>query len=94
MTYLAAAWNARDDVALGHVTNPAARTALNAMHDEAVNLRLDHCDRRTQGDYLCYFNHDFSSKISAGTMSGGHAIFVVAPALTPGWYMTVLQSCG
>jgi hypothetical protein len=94
MTYLAAAWNAHDEVALGHVTNPGARTTLDAMHSEAVNLRLDHCDRRPQGDYLCYFHHDYPSGTSAGAAGGGQAAFLVAPALTPGWYMTVVQSCG
>jgi hypothetical protein len=93
MTYLAAAWNANDTTALRHVTNPAARDALDAMHSEAVNLRLDHCDRRPEGDYLCYFRHDYPAG-TATAQPGGQAVFLVGPALTPGWYMTVLQSCG
>jgi hypothetical protein len=94
MTYLAAAWNARDAVALGHVTNPGARAELDAMHSEAVNLRLDHCDPRPQGDYMCYFHHDYPSRTSSASASGGLAVFLVGPALNPGWYMTVVQSCG
>ncbi len=94
MTYLAAAWNARDEVALGHVTNPAARVELDAMHGEAVNLRLDHCDRQSAGDFLCYFRHDYPAGPSQGVTSGGQAVFLVGPALNPGWYMTVLQRCG
>ena len=94
MTYLAAAWNADDQVALRHVTNPPARVALDAMHAVAVNLRLDHCDPRPQGDYICYFRHDYPQGIAFASAGGGHAAFLVGPALTPGWYMTVFQSCG
>jgi hypothetical protein len=94
MTYLAAAWNANDTVALRHVTNPAARDALDAMHAEAVNLRLDHCDERPEGDYLCSFRHDYPAGTATAEPGGGQAVFLVGPALTPGWYMTVLQSCG
>ena len=92
MTYLAVAWNTNDLVSLGHVTNPAARAELNAMHSEATNLRLTNCVRRPQGDYECFFAHDYPAALHAtGT---GQAIFLVGPALTPGWYMTVFESCG
>jgi hypothetical protein len=95
MTYLATAWNTNDVVWLRHVTNPAARAQLDAMHSEAVNLRLDHRDRRPQGDNACTFRHDYPAA-TATTMPGGigEAVFLVGPALTPGWYMTVFQSCG
>jgi hypothetical protein len=92
MTYLAVAWNDNDLVSLGHVTNPAARSELNAMHSEATNLRLTNCVRRPQGDYQCFFAHDYPAALhKTGT---GQAIFLVGPALTPGWYMTVFESCG
>jgi len=92
MNYLAAAWNNNDLVSLGHVTNPAARSELNAMHSEATNLRLTNCVRRPQGDYECFFAHDYPAALHAtGT---GKAVFLVGPALTPGWYMTVFESCG
>jgi hypothetical protein len=94
MTYLAAAWNASDAVAIGHVTNPSARAELDAMRREAVNLRLDHCDRRPQRDYLCYFHHDYPLGTAKSMLGGGQAVFLVGPALIPGWYMTVLQGCG
>jgi hypothetical protein len=95
MTYLANAWNSNDQVALRHVTDPGARDALQAMHTEAVNLRLDHCTARPQGDYVCFFNHDYPAG-TATTLQGGvgHAVFLVGPAATPGWYMTVFQGCG
>jgi hypothetical protein len=95
MTYLAAAWNRMDTVALGHVTNPAARAQLEGMHAEAANLRLDHCDRRPQRDYTCYFLHDYPVGYPMRMHRGaGKAIFLVGPAIKPGWYMTVFQSCG
>jgi hypothetical protein len=94
MIYLASAWNARDAAALGHVTTPAARVQLDAMRSGAVNLRLDHCDRQIAGDYLCYFKHDFPTGKLSGPAGAGAAIFLVAPALRPGWYMTVLETCG
>ncbi len=96
MTYLAAAWNTNNTAELDHVTNPAARAQLDQMHNEAVNLRLDHCTLRPGvGDYICSFNHDYPSGTST-TMAGGvgQAVFLVGPADTPGWYMTVFQSCG
>jgi hypothetical protein len=96
MTYLAVAWNANDIVSLRHVTNPAARSQLDDMHKVAVNLRLDRCEpRQGLGDYTCYFTHDYPAGTPT-TMAGGtgHAVFLVGPADTPGWYMTVFQSCG
>ena len=94
MTYLATAWNDNDLVSLKHVTNPAARAQLDAMHSEATNLRLDHCDRNPAGDYTCYFKHDYPPGYSVPSGAQGEAIFLVGPADTPGWYMTVFQSCG
>lgn len=95
MSYMAAAWNSGNTVALDHVTNPAARAELVAMHSEAVNLRLDHCTPRPQGDYLCYFDHDYQAG-TATTLPGGQGLMtvLVGPADTPGWYMTVFLSCG
>lgn len=94
MTYLASAWNRRDLVSLKHVTNPAARDQLDQMHAEATNLRLDHCDRRPQGDYVCHFRHDYPAGYVVPAGAPGEAVFVVGPAETPGWYMTVFESCG
>jgi hypothetical protein len=95
MRYLALAWNNNDLVSLRHVTDPSARSQLLSMHSEAVNLRLDHCTKRPQGDYLCTFSHDYPPGTSTTIAGGvGRAEFVVGPALTPGWYMTVFQSCG
>ena len=98
MTYLADAWNRNDLTDLKHVTDPSARDALNDMHHVAVNLRLDRCEfNKDRGDYSCYFDHDYPPHAST-TMKMedplvGHAVFTVGPAATPGWYMTVFESC-
>jgi hypothetical protein len=95
MNYLTAAWNSGNTVDLDHVTNPAARTALASMHDEAVNLRLNHCTARPQGDYICYFDHDYPAGTPTTLPGGvGHAVFLAGPAARPGWYMTVFITCG
>ncbi len=95
MIYLASAWNRDDVTELDHVTNPAARAALQSMRSEAVNLRLDHCTPRPQGDYVCFFSHDYPPGTRTTVPGGvGQAVFLVGPAARPGWYMTVLQQCG
>ena len=97
MRYLADAWNRNDLVSLMHVTDPSARDQLNSMHGVATNLRLDHCTRTPAGDYNCYFDHDYpphaSTTMVMADMQTGHAMFLVGPADTPGWYMTVFERC-
>jgi hypothetical protein len=98
MTYLTIAWNADDETDLKHVTDPSARDELDAMHQVATNLRLDRCEENVErGDYTCYFDHDYpphaSTTMAMEDMTTGHAVFTVGPADTPGWYMTVLESC-
>ncbi|MEY2399434.1 MAG: hypothetical protein QOJ00_2608 [Actinomycetota bacterium] len=98
MRYLAAAWNAHDLVKLKHVTDPSARGELDAMHAVAINLRLNHCDANPgAGDYTCHFDHDFpahaSTTMAMNHTGPGEAVFLVGPADTPGWYMTVFESC-
>jgi hypothetical protein len=94
MTYLATAWNSNDLVSLRHVTNPDARQQLDQMHAEATSLRLDHCDANPAGDYTCHFQHDYPAGYSVPPDALGEAVFLVGPAETPGWYMTVFQGCG
>ena len=99
MRFLADAWNRNDLVNLKHVTDPSARDQLNAMHGEANNLRLNHCEQQPAGDYQCYFDHDYPPHASttvalAAGKTTGQAVFLVGPATTPGWYMTVFESCG
>ena len=94
MRYLADAWNRNDIVELKHVTNPAARAQLDDMHKEATNLRLNHCDKNPAGDYTCHFDHDYPANYVRPPGAAGEAIFLVGPADTPGWYMTVFESCG
>ncbi len=91
MRYLAAAYNRNDTAALKKVTGTSARTDLIAMRRGAVNLQLESCSRRTTGDYLCAFRHDFPKQLHRrGT---GDATFIVAPADKPGWYMNSLADC-
>jgi hypothetical protein len=94
MTYLAEAWNNNDLVSLRHVTNPAARDQLDAMHSEATNLRVDRCEANPEGDYTCYFKHDYPAGYTAPADARGEAAVLVGPADTPGWYMTVFLYCG
>ena len=96
MRYLTDAWNRKDADALRHVTNPGARDELDAMHAEAVNLRLDECyPRPGHGDYECTFIHDIPKNVPTSVPNEqGRAAFVVGPANGPGWYMTVFEYCG
>jgi hypothetical protein len=97
MSYLATAWNHDDLDALCHVTNPNARTLLNEMHSEAVNLRLNHCERQAGSigrTYVCFLDHDYPTSMRKLHLGHGHAVFDAAPADRPGWYMTVFESCG
>ncbi|MFL6140133.1 MAG: hypothetical protein ACJ74O_20355 [Frankiaceae bacterium] len=95
MRYLASAWNRRDLDQLCHVTNPNARSLLAAMHAEAVNLRLNHCEAQVDLTYVCYLDHDYPASMHGGhARHGGQAVFRAAAAGRPGWYMTVFESCG
>lgn len=93
MTYLADAWNAGDMSEVDQVSNPPGRAALEAMSREAIDLRLDNCTKRPEGDYLCYFDHDRESG-GAVTAAKRQMVFLVGPAGTPGWYLTVIEACG
>jgi hypothetical protein len=98
MRFLADAWNRDDLVSLKHVTNPAARDELDAMHGVATNLQLKRCDKNPIGDYTCFFAHDYPVRPSTTAPLSHHgdrgeAVFLVGPADTPGWYMTVFESC-
>lgn len=94
MRYLASAWNRNDLTALKHVTDPAARDQLLAMHDEATNLRLNHCTlNQGAGDYHCVFDHDYPTGYKT-PHPHGQAEFTVGPADRPGWYMTFFERCG
>jgi len=92
MRYLASAWNRKDYAALCQVTNPNARYLLVNMHREAVNLRLKSCEKLVVGHYSCTFIHDYPA--SMHKQGHGRTWLDVAPALNPGWYMTVYEGCG
>ena len=100
MTYLAAAWNDSDVRRIDYVTDPNGRTEMNAMAAQMVNLRFDHCAANPAGDYTCFFRHDITPSTSPTTYPNpagyppGEAVFTVAPAAGPGWYLTQVIHCG
>lgn len=85
MRYLARAYDRHDDVALRHVTNPAAREQLAQMRGFATNLELSTCAGEPSGMYACTFSHDFLATQDAPARPGGWAVLRVAPATRPGW---------
>lgn len=89
MRYLARAYTRHDDVALRHVTNPAARDQLVAMRDYAPDLVLESCVDSEWGSYICRFSHAIKNSTKRG-----HAELQANPALKPGWYATALIGCG
>jgi hypothetical protein len=91
MIYLAHAYNAWDVTALHYVTEPRAFARLMDMRSDAFSLRLKYCTPNPRGDFTCYFRHDFP--VSEHKTGYGQAVFIAAPALTPGWYMYQFQSC-
>jgi hypothetical protein len=92
MRYLAKAWNVNDLEALCAVTNPNARMLLLRAHREAVNLRLAKCRPSMDGMYSCTFRHDFPRRTQP--RHSGRMWVDVAPAINPGYYMTVFVGCG
>jgi hypothetical protein len=100
MTYLASAWNAGDVQEIDYVTDPNGRQELDSMASVMVNLRFNHCTPNPAGDYTCYFNHAVFPSTSPTTYPNpmnypaGEAVFTVAPADAPGWYLTEVIHCG
>ena len=100
MTYLAGAWNTNNVRELDYVTNPAGRAQMDSMAAVMVNLRFKSCQKNPPGDYTCYFTHDIipsTSPTSYPNPEGfppGEAVFTVAPATGPGWYLTFVIHCG
>jgi hypothetical protein len=100
MTYLAGAWNAGDVQGIDYVTDPNGRQELDSMASVMVDLRFKECTPNPAGDYTCYFMHDVAPSTSPTTYPNpmnyppGEAVFTVAPADTPGWYLTNVLHCG
>jgi hypothetical protein len=100
MTYLAEAWNTDNVQKLDYVTSPAGRAEMDSMATLMVNLRFEHCTKNPAGDYTCYFQHDIARSTSPTTYPNpggyppGEAVFTVAPAEAPGWYLTEVIHCG
>ncbi|MGO8860225.1 MAG: hypothetical protein ACLQRH_05560 [Acidimicrobiales bacterium] len=100
MSYLANAWNADNVRELDYVTDPAGRAQMDSMATLMVNLRFKYCAENPAGDYTCYFSHDIAPASSETTYPNpmgyppGEAVFTVAPAETPGWYLTEVIHCG
>jgi hypothetical protein len=100
MTYLASAWNSGNVQEVDYVTDPAGRQQMDSMASLMVNLRFDRCSQNPAGDYTCYFTHDIATSDSSTTYPNpmnyppGEAVFTVAPADAPGWYLTEVIHCG
>jgi hypothetical protein len=100
MTYLARAWNTDNVRELDYVTDPAGRAEMNSMATLMMNLRFRDCTKNPAGDYTCYFLHDIAPSTSPTTYPDpagyppGEAVFTVAPAQGPGWYLTEVIHCG
>ncbi len=100
MDYLADAWNSGNVQEIDYVTDPAGRQQMDSMAAQMVNLRFDHCSQNPAGDYTCYFTHDIAASDPSTTYPNpmnyppGEAVFTVAPAAAPGWYLTEVIHCG
>ncbi len=73
---------------------------MNSMAAQMVNLQFKSCTLNPAGDYTCYFMHDIAPNVTGTTYPNpegyppGEAVFTVAPAATPGWYLTEVEHCG
>lgn len=100
MTYLAGAWDHDNVQEIDYVTDPAGRAQMDSMASRMVNLRFKYCTKNPAGDYTCYFTHDITRSTSPTTYPNpygyppGEAVFTVAPAARPGWYLTEVIHCG
>ena len=100
MTYLASAWNTDNVEGIDYVTDPAGRQEMDSMASLMVNLQFKHCTENPAGDYTCYFSHNIAPSTSPTTYPNpdnfppGEAVFTVAPAGAPGWYLTNVIHCG
>jgi hypothetical protein len=100
MEYLAAAWNSQNVREIDYVTDPAGRQQLNAMASSMPSLQFKSCTQNPAGDYTCYFSHPVVPSTSPTTYPNpggyppGEAVFTVAPADGPGWYLTFVIHCG
>jgi hypothetical protein len=100
MAYLSTAWNSGNVQQLDYVTDPDGRAQMNSMAAQMVHLEFKSCSVNPTGDYTCYFTHDIAPSTSSTTYPDpagyppGEAVFTVAPAATPGWYLTDVIHCG
>jgi hypothetical protein len=100
MTYLARAWNTSNVKGIDYVTDPAGRQEMDSMASLMVNLQFKNCTQNPAGDYTCYFSHNITPSTSPTTFPNpdnfppGEAVFTVAPAGAPGWYLTNVIHCG
>jgi hypothetical protein len=100
MVFLAAAWNTNSVQQIDYVTDPAGRQHMDLMAAQMVNLQFKNCTQNPAGDYTCYFTHNITPSTSPttypnpGNYPAGEAVFTVAPATGPGWYLTNVIHCG
>ncbi len=100
MAYLADAWNGHDVQEIDYVTDPAGRAQMDSMAAQMPHLTFKSCTQNPAGDDTCYFTHDIVPSTSPttypdpGGYPAGEAVFTVAPAEQPGWYLTNVIHCG
>lgn len=87
--YFAAAANHDDMTALHQVTTPAAFRALMEMRAEARDVQAQSCTATGRGDYSCLLRYRYPHAPGRGQWN-----VIVAPAITPGWYVYGFLSCG
>jgi hypothetical protein len=89
--YFAAAASSGDVPALHQVTTPGAFKAVMLMRPRVRDLRAVSCTATGRGDYNCMLSYRFPHQPGTGQW---HVI--VAPAISPGWYVYqyAYQGCG
>jgi hypothetical protein len=80
--YFAAAVDSRDTAALHQVTTPAAYKQVMYMRTLVRGVKATSCTATGRGDYDCLLQYRYTHQRGTGSW---HVI--VAPALSPGWYV-------
>lgn len=89
--YFAAAVDDGDMTALHQVTTPGSFKQVMGMRGGVRDLRAQSCTATGRGDYDCSMSYQFRKH--GGT---GYWNVIVAPAVSPGWYVYQYQlgGCG
>jgi hypothetical protein len=89
MRYVAAAFNRHDLRALREMMTPSNAVVVDAMHDEAVDLRFVSCAEEEGMGLGCTFSHAFPKGRGHGT-----AWMQVSFDRRLGWYVSGTPECG